>query len=81
MAISGIVITLSDDPDQQTQTMAKLAADPRLELGQAKGNQLPAVLCTPSVDDDQHAFDVISAVEGVVCVSIAVVHFDDEGVQ
>ena len=79
MAITGLVITLSDEPRPIDQTLAELATDPRLELGECRQSTLAAVLTTASAADDKKTFETIRQIKGVTNLAIAVVHFDDGG--
>ena len=77
MAICGIVIDLDRDQELRHQALAALAADPRVEVGEASGPRLPAVTETATGRDDRDLWDWIGSLPGVRQVQLACAHFDD----
>lgn len=76
MAISALVITLSGAPGPARAAVEQLGADPRLELGDAVGSRVAAVLETPSAAADRDALEWLQGLPGVLQVEIASVYFD-----
>ncbi len=79
MAISGLVLTLTDDAATQAQTMSSLAAMPELELGDLAGVRLPVVADTPHQGADRDLFARLQAMPGVLHADVAYVWFEPDG--
>ncbi len=78
MPISGLVITLSDDPSQRQIALDQLATDPRLTLGQLHGSRLPVVAETETVRQSTDLVrEELLDIPGVVFVDIVSVDFSD----
>jgi hypothetical protein len=77
MAVSGLVVTLSDDA-AAAAALSKLLSDPRITVGDRFGRRLAAVAETPSVHADHLLFDELRSTRGIVHVDVAFVHFDAE---
>jgi hypothetical protein len=77
MAISGLVVTLSDDA-ADAAVLAVLRSDPRLTLGERFGRRVAVVAETPSARDDRELFDELRATQGVTQVDVTYVHLDTE---
>lgn len=75
MAISGLVLTLSDD-DAADSALAVLSLDPRLTLGERFGQKLAVVAETPGVESDRQLWDDLSRTPGIIHVDITYVHLD-----
>ena len=76
MAISGLVLTLTDDDAQRAQAMLSLAALPELDLGDLAGLRLPVVADTPDRRADRDLFERLQAMPGVLFADVAYVWFD-----
>lgn len=77
MAVSGIVVTLSDDQALAHAAIESLSADPRLTLGERFDRRLAAVAETPSARDDRDLWDDLNAIPGVVRVDVTFVALDE----
>ncbi|MFO0836539.1 MAG: hypothetical protein U0638_16350 [Phycisphaerales bacterium] len=77
MAVSGIVVTLSDDRGLAKAALESLSTDPRLTLGERFDRRLAAVAETPSVRDDRDLWDDLNALPGVVRVDVTFVALDE----
>ncbi len=77
MAVSGLVVTLSDDAAADA-ALSRWAADPRITLGERFGRRIAVVADTPSVNDDHSLFDELRSTSGITHVDVAFVHLDAE---
>lgn len=77
MPTSGLIISLSPDPEATDASLADLAADPRFELGARVGHRIPAALETSSLSEDAAARAWLQALPGVTHFDVVFVHFDD----
>ncbi len=77
MAISGLVLTLTDDP-AGAAAMAMLHSDPRLTLGEQFGRRVAVVAETSSAHDDRELFDELRGTPGITQVDVTFVHLDTE---
>lgn len=78
MPISGLVVTLSDDPSLHKIALDQLASDPRLTLGELHGNRLPVVAETDTVRQGTNLVrEELLDIPGVVFVDVVSVDFSD----
>lgn len=77
MAISGLVVTLSDD-NAAAAALSRLSSDQRLTLGEQFGRRVAVVAETPSVQDDRLLFDELWGTPGITHVDVTFVHLDAE---
>lgn len=77
MAISGLVVTLSEDP-AGAAALAVLKSEPRLTLGERFGRRIAVVAETPSARDDRELFDELRGTLGITQVDVTFVHLDTE---
>lgn len=78
MSLSGIVITLHEDPRLAEAAVARLGGDSRVTLGPRKGTRAAAVLETPSLLEDEAAFEALLETEGVAHVDLVCVYDVEE---
>lgn len=77
MAISGLVVTLSDDA-AGAAALTVLNSDRRLTLGERFGRRVAVVAETPSARDDRDLFDELRGTPGITQVDVTYVHLDAE---
>jgi len=77
MAISGLVVTLSEDP-AGAAALTVLNSEPRLTLGERFGRRVAVVAETPSARDDRELFDELRAMPGITQVDVTYVHLDTQ---
>jgi hypothetical protein len=70
MPISGLVVTLSEDPAERANAIAVLSRDARLELGEPTGARLPVVAETASAQAAEDLFRSLFDVSGVAFVDV-----------
>jgi hypothetical protein len=78
MSISGLRITLADDPGASESAVRALRADHRIELGERRGPCLPVVSETPDHLADRRLWRELNEHDGIVNVDVVFIHFDDE---
>lgn len=78
MAISGLVITLDEDPHLHLQALEALRADGRLELGTPCGNRLPVVVATADATEGEAVVEELFTWPGIQFVDLVCVDFTDE---
>ena len=78
MPISGLVVTLSDDEEEQKKALATLEADDRITLGELQENRQPLVLETEGIKEGSKMVraDLLD-IDGVVFVDVVTVNFED----
>jgi hypothetical protein len=79
MPISGLVITLHEDPDARAAAMARLAEDPRLTLGRPVAERLPVVAESRSAGEGAALVEELGQHAGVVRVDVVSIDFEDDG--
>ncbi len=78
MVVSALVLTLTSEPAQRARTLAHLAADPRLLLGEAVRDRLPVVAEAPTAADGAAMFEALGTTEGVVTIDVVAIDFAEE---
>ncbi len=81
MAVSGLVVTLSDDSAQSEAALKVIAQDPRLTVGERFGACLAVIAETPGPREDRDLCESLSATAGVRRVDVAFVALDDPKTQ
>lgn len=77
MAVSGIVVTLSEDSALAAAALGALRADGRLTLGERFGARVAAVAENAGVAEDGAMWDDLHALPGVERVDVTFVALDD----
>lgn len=77
MPISALVITLKETWLEREHALAELAREPCIELGEAQGLRLPAVLETPTLEAGRRLVERVLSTAGVAHVDVLSVHFED----
>lgn len=76
MPISGLVITLAEDPPWRTAALAALRDHPAIEVGEPTANRVPVVVDTADEEEDRRLWEWLHALPGVVLVVVAFIHFE-----
>jgi hypothetical protein len=76
MVVSALVVTLHSDADNRAAALARLAADPRLELGPCHRDRLPVVSETESTAAGAELVDELHAIVGVARVDVVSIDFE-----
>lgn len=77
MPVAGLVLTLAQDSRLASAVTHGLRLDPRITLGERNGQQLPVVVETQTIAEDETAFEELSRAPGVVLVELAYHDFSD----
>ncbi|MHC4978701.1 MAG: hypothetical protein ACYTGT_06700 [Planctomycetota bacterium] len=77
MPISGLLITLDDDPNASETAISTLKADPRIDVGEQRGPYLPVVADTAGKQENQRLWDELHELTGVVNVDLVFADLDD----
>lgn len=77
MAISGLVVTLSDNA-AALAALSMLSNDPRITLGERFDRRVAVVADTPSVESDRALWDELRGHPGVTNVDVTFVHLDSD---
>ena len=78
MAICGIVVRLGRGAEVHVDALARLEQIPGLSLGAPAGHKVPAVLDTPSAEQDRASLEHIASLQGIEGVDLVCVHYDDD---
>lgn len=78
MPISGLVVTLVDDPATRQGALATLRQHPAVDVGEPAGGRVPIVVDTFDENDDRLVWEWIHAIPGVTFVVVAYIHFDED---
>ncbi|MCU0658318.1 MAG: hypothetical protein MUF64_24575 [Polyangiaceae bacterium] len=75
MMISGLVVTLAEDPRQQTLALDALRRDARIQLGEGAGRKLPVVVETTTAEESTALVEALGCAAGVDFVDVIYVDF------
>ena len=81
MPISGLILTLADQPQEAEQALRDLAGDKRFELGPRTGQRQPVTLATQDSAEDKDCWHWLQSHPGIGFVDVACVFFEDETVS
>lgn len=76
MPVSGLVVSLRDEPQLRAEALAAIRREARITIGAFKANRLAIVLDTASSDEDRQLWDWLGSLSGVSFVEIAFVGFE-----
>ncbi|HNS98306.1 MAG TPA: hypothetical protein PLJ27_02800 [Polyangiaceae bacterium] len=77
MAVSSLLLWLDPDANDPDRTLESLAAQPHLTLGTPVQLRVPAVLDTPTIQQDIDTVAQLLALPGIAHVDVLGVFFDD----
>lgn len=78
MVVSALVVTLASAPVIRELTLARLCADPRLEVGEPIADRVPVVAEVASTADGAALVDELGAREGIARVDVVSIVFDEQ---
>ena len=76
MVVSALVVTLDPEPGRLAAALARLAADPRLELGPRHRERLAVVSETATTKASVELVDELQATVGVARVDVVSIDFE-----
>jgi len=78
MAVTALVLTLSDDETERKAALSELARQSGVTIGDPFGVRFPVVVDTESTREDKLCFERIEAIDGVHLIELVSVDYDDE---
>jgi hypothetical protein len=79
MPVSGLVVSLSDEPQRRAEALAVIGREARITMGVLEANRLAIVLDTASSEEDRQLWDWLGSLLGVSFVEVAFVGFEQRG--
>jgi len=76
MPIASVVVTLDPREGLRQQALARMVGDQRIDLGEAIGPHLPAVIDTESATEGAELVEALLATPGVLGVDVVRIDFD-----
>ncbi len=78
MPISGLVVSLRDDPLLRTETLAAIGQQSQITMGVLEQNQLAIVVDTTSSQEDKQIWEWLGSLSGVSLLEVAFVGFEQQ---
>lgn len=78
MPVSGLVVSLTDDPQLREDAISSIREESRIEVGVIESGRMAIVLDTASSDEDKQLWHWLSSLPGVVFVDVAMVGFETQ---
>lgn len=75
MTVSGLVLTLAEDPIARAHALEALNADPRVLRGEAQGLRLPVVTEAETAEEAEALCEALGRLPGVVFVDVVSIAF------
>ena len=79
MPVSGLVLSLSDEPQPRAEALAVIGREAQITVGVLEANRLAIVLDTASREEDRQLWDWLGSLAGVSFVEVAFVGFEQRG--
>lgn len=76
MPVSGLVVSLRDEPQLRAEALAAIRREARITIGPFEANRLAIVVDTASSDEDRQLWDWLGSQSGVSYVEVAFVGFE-----
>lgn len=73
MAVTGLIITLSGDPEASEEARRAMEGHDLLSLGEPNGRKVPVVADAPSQEDDMAVWQWLNELNGVDFVDVVYV--------
>lgn len=77
MPIASVVISTAPEGELRRRALAALLAEPRVELGDAQGDYLPAVLDTGTAEEGEELVSELLRTVGILRVDVVSIDFED----
>lgn len=78
MPISGLVVTLLDEPFAREASLAAMREHPFLDIGEIAEGRVPVVVDTLDENEDRLVWEWLHSLPGVALVVVAFISFDDD---
>lgn len=79
MPVSGLVVSLSDEPQTRADALAVIGQEARIAMGVLEVNRLAIVLDTASTEEDCRLWDWLNSLAGVSFVDVVFVGIEQRG--
>lgn len=78
MPVSGLVVSLRDDPQSRVEALAAISQQAQITMGAVEQNRLAIVLDTTSTQEDKRLWDWLGSLPGVLLLEVAFVGFEQQ---
>lgn len=78
MAIGGLVLSLSPDPERRTAALAWIRAHPCLEVGPSEGVRLAVVATTETLGAGRDLCEALVELPGIDALEVAYIASEDD---
>ncbi len=78
VVISGLVVTLSGEPESCARALAHIHSDPRVTCGERLHNLFPVVVELPTLEASEAFVRSLEDTDGVVHVHVVSIDFPDD---
>ena len=78
MPVSGLVVTLRDEPQSRSETLAAISQQAQITMGGVEQNRLAIVVDTASTREDKRLWDWLGSLSGVSQLEVAFVGFEQQ---
>ncbi len=78
MPVSGLVVSLSDEPRRRAEALGAIDREARIAVGVCEANRLAIVLDTASSEEDKQLWEWLGSLPGVSFVEVAFVGFEQD---
>ncbi len=79
MPVSGLVVSLSDEPQLRAGALSVIGRESRITMGICEENRLAIVVETVSSEEDRQLWEWLGDLPGVTFIEVAFVGFDQHG--
>lgn len=76
MPVSGLVVSLCDEPKLRAQTLDLIEREPRIITGALESNRLAIVTDTESSQEDRQLWNWLDSLSAVLLIQVAFVGFE-----
>lgn len=81
MPVSGLILSLSDDPRNRDAALQAIKQHNAISLGEMQGRRLPIVVDTPGSDTDREVWAWLHELSGVLFVDLVCTDASDDTPQ
>jgi hypothetical protein len=78
MPVSGLVVSLRDDPKSRAQALAAISQQTQITMGEVEQNRVAIVVDTTSTQEDKRLWDWLGSLPGVSLLEVAFVGFEQQ---
>ncbi len=78
MPVSGLVVSLRDEPHLRDEALAAIGRQPQITMGLLERNRLAIVVDTTSSQEDRRLWQWLSSLPGISLLEVALVGFEQQ---